>query len=151
MAETTEPKPKQWNGPGRKYKPGQSGNPAGRPKGSRHVALLALDKFGADNAQGILNSVVKAAKKGDMRAAEILLYRLWPARKGRPLEISLPVLKTAADLVEAQSRVVKGVAEGEISPEEAQAIATVLESWRKATELADFAARLERLERSAAG
>ena len=30
-------------GPGRPFKPGQSGNPAGKPKGARHRTTLAVE------------------------------------------------------------------------------------------------------------
>jgi hypothetical protein len=50
-----------------------SGNPAGRPKGARHAALAALDAIGAQGAEAVLRAVVKAAREGDMRAADIRL------------------------------------------------------------------------------
>ena len=52
---------------GRPFEPGQSGNPAGRPKGARHAALLALDAIGVEAGKDIMQAVVKAAKEGDMR------------------------------------------------------------------------------------
>src|SRR3954471_22446611 len=76
------------------------GNP-GRPRGSRHAALIALDAIGADNAREVMQAVVDAARGGDMRAADILLSRLWPQRKGRPVALDLPALNTAADVAVA--------------------------------------------------
>ena len=43
-----------------------------------------------------------------MRAADILLRRLWPERKGRPVAFPLPELRTAADMVAALGAVVAG-------------------------------------------
>ena len=79
--------PKQGAG---RWRRGQSGNPAGKPKGARHAALLALDAVGAGAAGDVMQAVVDAAKGGDMRAADILLRRLWPERKGRPMAMDLP-------------------------------------------------------------
>ena len=72
------------------FQPGHPGGP-GRPAGSRNKATLALDKIAEDAGQDILKTMVEAAKGGDMRAAELVLQRIWPVRKGRPLSLSLPL------------------------------------------------------------
>ena len=139
-SETTPPKQ------GSRWKAGQSGNPAGRPKGARHAALLALDAIGAEGANEVMAAVVTAAKAGDMRAADILLRRLWPERKGRPAPLDLPPLTSASATAEAVAAVAAAVASGDLSPEEGQAVAAVVETHRKAMETADLAARVAALE-----
>jgi len=121
------------------------GNP-GRPRGSRHEALKALDAIGADNAAAVMQAVVSAAKGGDMRAADILLRRLWPERKGRPVELDMPALTSAAGVTDALAAVVAAVAAGDLSPEEGQAVAAILEAQRRAIETADLEARIAALE-----
>jgi hypothetical protein len=121
------------------------GNP-GRPRGSRHEALKALDAIGADNAEAVMQAVVKAATEGDMRAAEILLRRIWPERKGRPITMDLPTLTTAGGIVEALGAVASAVAAGEVSPEEGQAVAGILETQRRAIETAELEGRIAALE-----
>src|SRR3954469_23502457 len=109
---------------GRPFKPGQSGNPQGKPAGARNASLVALDAIGTDAAAEIVASVVQAAKAGDMRAADILLRRLWPERKGRPVLLDLPHMTSAADIADGVAAVATAMAVGEISPEEAQTVAT---------------------------
>lgn len=140
-AETTRPKQR-----GRPWTKGQSGNPAGRPPGSRHEALKALDGIGAEGAEEIMRAVVAAARNGDMRAADILLRRLWPERNGRPVALQLPPLSGAASIADALAAVVSAVAAGDVSPEEAQAVAAVLETQRKAIETAELEARIASLQ-----
>ena len=125
---------------------GVSGNPAGRPKGARHQALLALDAIGEAAAGEIVGAVVEAAKGGDMRAADILLRRLWPERKGRTVELALPPMRAASDLPLALGALAEAVAEGSITPDEAQAVAAVLEIQRRAIETAELDARITALE-----
>jgi hypothetical protein len=131
---------------GRPFASGQSGNPAGRPKGARHKALLALDAIGEQGAADVLRKVVEEAKAGDLRAAEILLRRLWPERKGRSIELDLPALKTPADLVKATAAIAEAVASGEVTPEEGQAVAAVIDMHRRVIETEDLAARIAALE-----
>ena len=79
--------------PATEFKPGQSGNPNGRPR-----KLPALDKLLSDKDDSEYEAVVKAifdrAKKGDMKAAELLLNRAYGKPKeneGKPTEMVIRV------------------------------------------------------------
>lgn len=127
---------------------GVSGNPAGRAKGSRHRALIALDQIGQVAATGLLRTVIREAMAGDMQAARILMDRLWPAPRGRHVRLALLPINSAADLAKALSQTVVAVAAGEITPEEASTIATVMETTRRAFELGAIEDRIKALEDS---
>ena len=92
--------------------------------------------------------VLDAAKGGDLKAAEILLSRAWPARKGRGVRLDIPPVATAADVVAALSAVVESASQGEITPAEAATLANVLELKRRAIETADIEQRVAALEQS---
>jgi thioredoxin-like negative regulator of GroEL len=121
------------------------GNP-GRPKGAKHEALKLLDQIGTDNAEAVMRKVCEKAMAGDMKAAELVLRRLWPERKGRPVQFDLGALATAQDCVEASATVLREVAAGHLSPEEGGALAALLEAHREATVVKDLEARLARME-----
>lgn len=146
MAEQTEPTVRQQKA---RFKPGQSGNPAGRKPGSKHAALAALDAIGTENAEALLRAVTQSAMTGDMRAAEIILRRVWPERKGRPVNLTLPAISSSADLIAGMSAIMQAVTAGEITPDEGQALAALIETQRKAIETHDLAARIEALEHNA--
>jgi len=59
----------------KQFKPGQSGNPAGRPKKLPELDQLLADVFGGDEMEQILRAMYTRALKGDTRAAEIILNR----------------------------------------------------------------------------
>lgn len=139
VPETTGPKQGRWPR-------GVSGNPTGRRKGARHKALLTLDAIGTESAADVMRAVVEAARAGDMRAADILLRRLWPERKGRPVTLNLPTMTTAADLPAALGALALAVASGELTPEEGQAVAAVLEAQRRAIETIELERRLKAIE-----
>lgn len=79
-------------------------------------------------------------------AVKLVLDKLIPSAKELPLSLSLPKVEGAADLPAALSAVMAAVAQGEITPCEGQALAGMLEAFRKGVELADIETRLTVLE-----
>lgn len=129
-----------------RFKPGQSGNPAGRPAGSRSKVLLALDALGEGEAESIVKAMIDKAKGGDAVAGRTILERVWPPRKGARPQFDLPNVTTASDLPGAIAAVNRQVADGDISPDEGVLIVGLLEAHRKAIETSELAARLAALE-----
>ena len=125
---------------------GQSGNPKGKPKGARHKTTILAEKLMEDEAEAVVRAVIDKAKEGDMTAARIVVDRIAPIRKGRPIKLPLPKVKTADDLAAAMASIVNAMAEGNITPEEATAAASVLEMRRRAIETMEFDQRLRALE-----
>ena len=127
----------------------QSGNPGGpgRPAGSRNKATLALDDIASEKGEAILRKMVEAAEGGDMRASELVLSRLWPARKGRLVSIELPKIESASDVVLAMGAVVEAAAAGDITPDEGTQLASILDLKRKSLETADLESRISALEK----
>lgn len=63
------------------FKKGQSGNPNGRPNKIPDVDKL-LAKIPESDYDAVIDALFKKAKKGDVRASEVLFDRSW----GRPKE-----------------------------------------------------------------
>ena len=133
---------------GGRFEKDQSGNPQGRPAGSRNKASILLDKMADDEAEAIQRLVIDAAKTGDLKAAELLLARIWPPRRGRSVRIEFPPAEGAAGVSEAMAAVVDAMAAGDITPDEAATITGILEIRRKAIETQELADRISRLERN---
>jgi hypothetical protein len=131
---------------GKPFARGVSGNPAGRRRGSRNAALVALDRLGEEAAADVVRVVIAAARAGDLTAARTLLDRVWPARKGRAVALPLPPVATPAGVVAALAVVVATMAEGALTPDEASAVAAVIEGQRRAIETEELAARIAALE-----
>lgn len=122
----------------------------GRPVGSRNRASVELERLMETDAAAIVSSVIDAAKVGDLAAAKIILDRVCPPRRGRPVAFDLPEMKTAADLPNALSGLLAAVAAGDISPDEGASVAALLEVQRKAIETAEIERRLTALEQKQA-
>ena len=100
-----------------------------------------------DDAKAVLQAQLKKAKEGDQRAAEIILARVWPIRKGRPVTLDLPAIVTAGDIVAALGAVANAIVAGEITPDEGASVASVLEVKRRSIETTDLTARIEAIEK----
>ena len=129
-----------------RFKPGQSGNPAGRPRGSRHRVTMLAEKLMSDDAQGIVKAVLDAAQKGDMSAARLILDRIAPARKGSPVMLDLPHVSDARSAVAALAAITAAATEGELTVDEAQALAGLIETTRRTIETAELETRIAALE-----
>ena len=149
MSEFAEKK-QPGRGPGRQFQRGKSGNPRGKPKGTRARATMMAEKLMLSDAKEIVASVIGAAKTGDMTAARLVLDRIVPLRKGRPLSIALPPISSAADVTTALSAIVAQMAQGEITPDEAAIAASVIETKRKALETEELDRRLSVIEQQLA-
>jgi len=64
-----------------RFQKGQSGNPAGKPKGARHKTTLLAERLLLDDVEKIVNAVLTAARNGDMTAAKIILDRIAPVSR----------------------------------------------------------------------
>lgn len=131
---------------GRPFKPGQSGNPSGRPKGARNTVTLMLEALLDGEAEGIARKAIELAKAGDSRALKACFDRLLPAHRGRPVTFRFPNLKTVADLPKASAALLSAVADGELTPSEACELGRLVELHLRAIGLTNIDQRLARVE-----
>lgn len=128
------------------FRPGQSGNPSGKPPGTRNRALVLLDRLGEDAAADVVAKVIELARAGDTMAARAVLDRVWPARRGRPVTLDIPAVTTPEGVAEALAAVVAAMGAGTITPDEAAAVSAVIEGQRRAIETVELERRIAALE-----
>ena len=128
--------------PAAAWKPGQSGNPKGRPAGSGEVAKLRAAIAG--QVPAILQSLTAAALAGDVQAACLLLERTLPALK--PAE-QAQALHLPDGTLTAQGRaVLAAVAAGELAPGQGAALLGAIGTLARVAEVDELARRIEALE-----
>ena len=128
------------------WKPGQCGNPAGKPPGCRNKATQMVMALMEGGAEEITRTVIDAAKAGDLTAARLVIERLAPPLRERPLSLPLPDTGTVAGVSAAQQAILQAVGDGEILPGEGTALAGIVESRRKALETIELEQRITALE-----
>lgn len=137
-------------GLGQPFRPGQSGNPKGRRAGTLNRVSVLAQRLMDDDAEEVILALLKAAKDGDVSAIKLVLERMAPLPRNRPVHFTAPIIETAADLCNAMGTVLQGVASGELTPDEAVSIASLVETRRRTIETLELDARIAALEQSKA-
>jgi hypothetical protein len=89
-------------GRGRPFPKGQSGNPAGRPRGSSNRATRAAELLLDGEATALTRKAVELALAGDQAALRLCLDRTVAPRRERAVELALPPICSAAPLPPAR-------------------------------------------------
>ena len=131
------------------FQKGQSGNPAGRPRGSRNRKTMLLQNMLDDDGEAILQQAIDMAKAGNTFALRLCLERLLPKRRHEPVECELPPISKAADAVTAMGDIVAAVGAGDVAPAEAAALAKVVAGFVQALFTHGLDERLSRVEAAA--
>jgi len=98
------------------------------------------------DAEEVARAVIAAARTGDLTAAKLVLERLAPPLRERPISIELPDTSTTEGVSKAQQVIIEAVGRGELLPGEGNTLAAIVENRRKALETEDLERRLTDVE-----
>jgi hypothetical protein len=127
-------------------RPFAKGNP-GKPKGARHKRTLIAERLPNEQFEEVITAVYRAARDDrDMAAARILCDRLWPVRKVLPAPFSIQRCTDARGIIQALGDIIQAVACGELTIDEGQGLAALLDTQRKTIETQELQERIEALE-----
>jgi hypothetical protein len=132
--------------PATAWRPGQSGNVKGRPKGirdRRHHLRDLIEPHGRE----LVEKTLELARAGDVAALRLLLERAVPVLRpaGEPVQFDLPA---DADLPTAARAVVEACAAGKLAPNVARELIGALADLGKLIELHELEQRIRALEQA---
>lgn len=125
---------------------GQSGNPKGKPKGVRHTATQVSYALMEGNLEEVLATVIERAKSGDIAACKMVLDKVLPNTKDRLIALEIPLINDLNDVGNAQAEILQAVANGSITPNEGERVASIIEARRRSIESIDLEMRISQLE-----
>jgi hypothetical protein len=128
------------------FLPGQSGNPAGRPRGSRNKKTIALEALVDGESEAVMQKMITLAKMGDDVAMRLCVERMMAPRRERPVPLQLPRVESDADARRASADVLEALAEGEITPKEAEHLLRAVAGAAVIMQSSEIAARLKWIE-----
>ncbi len=132
--------------PGHPFPKGMSGNPRGRPKGSRNRATLITQALLDSQAEALVQKVVQLALEGDFKCLRFCLERLLPLKKDAPIDFTLPELHAVSDIRKLFSSVAAALDNGGITPSEARTLVDMAEAFQKLLEVTELETRISALE-----
>lgn len=127
--------------PGR-WKPGESGNPKGRPPGQGEVARMRAEI--AARVPALLDTLMVRALDGDVAAARLLLERAVAPLKA--CEAAQPIVLPNADLTTQGRAVLAAVARGELAPGQGAQLLGAIGTLARVVEIDELAKRVAALE-----
>ena len=125
------------------WKPGQSGNPAGRPRGSRNK----VTKYRAElEARGtaVIATIIERALDGDMQAARLVIERISPPIRAQASQVRFDL--PDGDLSVKASAILDAVAGGHVSVDVGKTLVDTLAGIARIVEITELEARLVALE-----
>lgn len=127
-----------------KFKPGESGNTAGRPRGikDRRSELRELLR---PHSRKLIKKAVEMALGGDTTALKLCLDRICSPLKSQaePIAATIPATGT---LAEQGAAIFQAAATGTIGPDEAAALMAILAGQARIQEIAELQRELDEIK-----
>jgi hypothetical protein len=128
-------------------RPFQPGNP-GRPRGSKNKVTQWLECLLQDQAEQLVQTVLKQALGGDQASQRMMLERVYPAPKAPPIQVNVPPIKTPQDVHSAIGAILTALGQGRLTPHETSALSSLIGRSIQVIELQDHERRIAALERA---
>ena len=106
-----------------RFRKGLSGNPKGRPMGARNKATEAAELVLDGEAEALTRKAVELALEGEASALRLCLERIIPPRRERPVKLTVPSVRGAADLADTMAAITTAATQGTITPGQAAELA----------------------------
>ncbi len=128
---------------GNKFKPGESGNPDGRPKGSRDKRTQYRELF-EPHADDLIQKAIDLALAGDTTCLKMCIDRLVSPFRAKNATVTLDDIE--GTLTEKGEKIINAMGKGELSPSDASSMLTALAAQVRIVEIDELEKRVLKLE-----
>ncbi len=132
---------------GKPFEPGNR-HGQGRPPGSRNKSTQLFHDLLDEFTPLLAKKTLKMALEGDRTALKLAVERVVPPAQGSRVLLRIPPVRNVSDLAKASALVIQAATRGDITIEEAKALAEMLQAHRRILEGDDHERRLKLLERT---
>jgi hypothetical protein len=124
-----------------KFKPGQSGNPAGRPRASSSHQKIRQAIL--QSAPEIIDAMIEQAKSGDTAAAKLLLDRIIAPMKAGDSHVDITL---SGEMLSDARTVLTAIGSSQITPSQGQVLLGSIASLARIEEIAEIDQGMTKLE-----
>jgi len=126
-----------------KFQPGESGNPDGRPKGSKDKRTQYRELF-EPHADDLIQKVIDMAIAGDTTCLKMCIDRLVSPIRAKNATVTLDDIE--GTLTEKGEKIIAAMGNGEVTPSDASSMLSALAAQARIIEIDDLEQRIKRLE-----
>lgn len=128
------------------FKPGQSGNPAGRRYGSKNSVTVASSNLIEGEGEALTRKLIELALDGNVSCLRHAIDRLHPVKRSAPIKLEgFPQVFDIESAAEASAFLLDKVSTGEVSPQDAEMVSRLVDKFINATKWVDIEQELQRL------
>ena len=128
---------------GNKFKPGESGNPDGRPVGSKDKRTQYRELF-EPHADALIQKAIDLALDGDTTCLKMCIDRLVSPFRAKNATVILDDIE--GTLTEKGEKIINAMGKGELSPSDASSMLSALAAQARIIEIIDLEERISKLE-----
>lgn len=130
------------------FKPGQSGNPAGKPKGAGDKRLEIRRQLEARGAEVVETLLDMALNDRDPTALKLIMERISPKPRSDSVNLGIQVnnLNDREELRSMISEIIIRTLNGDVSDDQSRSIATLVKSASDIDDKLEMQKRLEIIE-----
>ena len=125
------------------FKPGKSGNPNGRPKGSKDRRTKYRELF-ENESEDLIKKVIELAKDGDTTCLKMCIDRIVSPYRAKDQKVVLDDI--SGTLTEKGEKIITAMGQGDIAPSDASAMLAALASQARILEIDELEKRVSALE-----
>jgi hypothetical protein len=115
--------------------------------GSKNRTTIVAEALLKGQEDELIRKAIELAKAGDGPMLKFLLDRVLP--RERSVQFDLPSINSASDAVDALRAIIAAVGNGQIAPNEAASLASLVAASARTINVAELELRLENLEKRA--
>jgi len=128
-----------------RFKPGASGNPAGRPRGAKNKTTLLAEEAMAEKVGAVVDKLVERALAGSASAIRQFLDRTMPVPRGC-IGFDLPDLRGPRGIADAQEALIMAVAARQVPPRDAERVMNLIDRFKSTLQTEKNMARYAEIE-----
>jgi hypothetical protein len=118
----------------RKWRKGQSGNPSGRPEGSKNNVTVASENLLEGEAGALTRKLIDLALAGNVACLHHAIDRIHPVKRSAPIRLEgMPEVTGIESAAKASGFLLEQVRDGILSPIDAEVVSRLLDRYINST------------------